>query len=136
MAVVTTSPPVTSKHDSNEQGSYFLLLQLLSLVAENFLVGCWSLLFSHLPYLYEYCTEEHLRRVTSTILSALEGEGGERGQGEGVGMEVDMEVESSRERLSLRALVDLFLCSEAFLEMRKLQVLLLTCCLERGKTKK
>ena len=62
----------------------------------------------------------------------MEGEGGAKEEK----METEIATSGVGEQFTLRGLVDVFLCSEAFLEMKRLHVLLLTRCLERGKVKK
>lgn len=83
-----------------------VMLQAVSLVADNYGVGyCW-LVLTHLPLLYESCEERHLRGVANLILTSL-------------ALPTDHTPKESQ-GVELVGVVSSFLESESFPEMRRL----------------
>lgn len=95
------------------------MLQVLSLTAGNYGVGYSALVLSQLPYLYENCSDQHLRGVADMILTSLALPDPTEGQG-----------------VELRDVVEGFLQSESFLEMRRLHETLFSQCLSAVKGKR
>ena len=114
-----------------------MLLQVLTLTADTYSVGYSALLLSHLPCLYESCTEQHLQTVADIILTSLalpnlpdlpdlpEALPHQQAGEEGVDPALD-----------LRSVAQGFLQSECFLEMRRLYEVLITQYLSPVKGKR
>ena len=116
-----------------------------SLVAGNLLVGYLSLLTYELTSLYEYCEEEHLHNMADVLLLSLNEEGQDSMETANMEVMVDEEDISGvrvthgevlEKKVTGMDVVDCFLGSEGFMEMKKLQFQLLSCCLKQCRVKK
>lgn len=84
---------------------------MLDLVEENECVGYWSLLLSHLPFIYSHMTKEHLETVAKEMVKAV--------------LLGARENDCAYQKLSVVDAISVFLESECFVEMRALQELIL-----------
>ena len=114
-----------------------------SLVAENLLVGYLSVLAYELTSLYDYCEEEHLHNMADVLLLSLNEEGQDSMETANMEVMVDEEDISGvthgevlEKTVTGMDVVDRFLGSEGFMEMKKLQFQLLSCCLKQCRVKK
>ena len=118
---------------------YFNESQLLDVMDENEHLGYWSLILSHLPFVYDHLSEEQLEVVGKELVEALLAEDERRRGTEGTGEKREGREEGMAEGgsmmsigkfegltgVTLLQLVSVFFESEGFVEMNTLQELIL-----------